>query len=241
MRQGLPRLIHSLCRQQNTACVDSAKQVEPSHARLGFPAHPRRLVCRSGVSREADGPTDCRQRHDSSSPSFAAYAAPTGSREGPCRAWLGTTVLIHSSWTKYHHVLQRPMRQGLPRLIHSLCRQQNTACVDSAKQVEPSHARLGFPAHPRRLVCRSGVSREADGPTDCRQRHDSSSPSFAAYAAPTGGRGGPCGAWLGTTYWRRTACTTCSRRSRRITSARWLRSRTWMLKHSTAALKSRSR
>src|SRR5690606_4607806 len=42
-------------------------------------------------------------------------------------------------------------------------------------------------------------------------------------------------------YLRRTACTTDSRRRRRMTSARWVRSRTWMLKHSTAALKSRSR
>ncbi len=42
-------------------------------------------------------------------------------------------------------------------------------------------------------------------------------------------------------YCRPTLCTTCSRRSRRITSARWRRSRTWMLKRSTAALKSRSR
>ncbi|MNN42668.1 hypothetical protein D3C81_1568640 [compost metagenome] len=46
---------------------------------------------------------------------------------------------------------------------------------------------------------------------------------------------------FGPAYCRRTACTTCNLRRRRITSARWLRSRTWMLKHNTAALKSRSR
>lgn len=42
-------------------------------------------------------------------------------------------------------------------------------------------------------------------------------------------------------YCRPTLCTTCRRRNRRITSARWRRSRTWILKRSTAALKSRSR
>ncbi len=158
-----------------------------------FPGHPRRL----SLVGAASAAKQTVQQIAGSAMIPAAQASrltPLLQVAGKAPAEHGSALphLIHSSWTKYHHVLQRPMRQGLPRLIHSLCRQQNTACVDSAKQVEPSHARLELSgASKAAFACGGGVSGEADGPTDCRQRHDSSSPSFAAYAAPTGRREGP--------------------------------------------------
>ncbi|GEM_PF-2487209 len=235
--QGLQALIHNLCQPQGTACVDSSRNdsVVPSHARhwvaweSPLPSMARhyrgsllRLDKKSPHSAKAGGTRPARpypqlvsaaghslcgwlqERFRSAEPCSALGSL----GKAPCRAWLGTTGDRCCGWTKNRHTLQRLAAQGLHALIHNLCQQQGTACVDSCRNdsVVPSHARHW----------------------DCvRSRWKASAEHGSAL--------------LELPYWRRTACTTCRRRKRRMTSARWLRSRTWMLKHSTAALKSRSR
>ena len=111
-------------------------QVEPSHARLGLYLQTQ---CDSvGAASAAKSVVHLTGRHDDRyiDVSFAAYAAPTtafavSAEPLPSMARHYSRV-IHRSWTKYHHVLQRSVAQGLRDLIHSLYMQQDTVCVDSA-------------------------------------------------------------------------------------------------------------
>ena len=145
-------------------------QVEPSHARLGLSTQTRcDLVGAASAAKLPIHPTG-RHEHRFIAASFAADAAPTSasalSVEPLPNMARHYVRVIHRSWTKYHHVLQRSAAQGLRGLIHSLCMQQDTVCVDSGIQVEPSHARpyaaasacavgLGVGSPIRRSVLRS--------------------------------------------------------------------------------------
>ena len=180
-------------------------------------------------------------------------------------AGIAPLPMASSGWTNLHHTLRSLGTQGLRTLIHKFSVQCRTPVVE--KRFRPAFAKHdpALPAHvatqarldkssphvakpwgtraarpyPQvlRAVPHTGCGKSASGLHS--PMHDPSLPTHEG--CMEGMRSPPRLPRPSADYCRRTACTTCNRRRRRITSARWLRSRTWMLKHSTAALKSRSR
>ncbi len=178
---------------------------------------------------------------------------------------IASLTMASPGWTNFHHTLRSLGTQGLRTLIHKFSVQCRTPVVE--KRFRPAFAThgLALPAHGDHAGQAGQIFTtrcEALGHKGCAPLSTSSpcsaahrlwksasglhspmhDPALPAYeGCMEGMRSPPRLPRPGADYCRRTACTTCNRRRRRITSARWLRSRTWMLKHSTAALKSRSR
>ncbi len=180
-------------------------------------------------------------------------------------AGIAPLPMASSGWTNFHHTLRSLGTQGLRTLIHKFSVQCRTPVVE--KRFGPAFATHGsalpaygdhtgqagqiFTTRCEALGHKGCAPLSTSSPCSAAHRlwksasglhspmHDPSLPAHEG--CMEGMRSPPRLPRRCADYCRRTACTTCNRRRRRITSARWLRSRTWMLKHSTAALKSRSR
>jgi len=159
-----PLFLHSGCVQWMEKAVDNCAQALCCNAfETAVNISPacrdaKRRFCRSGVSREADGPSDGIAAWCFGMVSFAAYAAPTSLRtEPPCGSCMSREADASSDGIA-------ASRFGM---------------VSFAAYAAPTSLRAELP-------CGSCVSREAEGSSDGRATWCLGMASFAVHAAPTG-------------------------------------------------------